>query len=140
MGALTPELLWLLLTALLVGSLWIPYVIGVNVTDFPGKAALFVRPPNPGEMKEWVHRSLRAHQNALEQLLPFAVVVVIGSLAKVSTPTTRLCAILFFWLRLAHAIGMVSGLARLPLRPLLYVAGWVAMIVFAEQILVSGNG
>jgi hypothetical protein len=56
-------------------------------------------------------------------------------LLKVWTPITAWCVFLFFWLRVAHAIGMISGLARLPLRPLLYVAGWLVTIAMAWQIL-----
>jgi uncharacterized MAPEG superfamily protein len=131
----TPELKWLMYTALLAGSLWIPFIIGVNTADFPGKEQLFVRPPDPGQMKPWVHRSLRAHQNLLEQLLPFSIVVLIGAMSRVSTSITVACSITFFWLRVAHAIGMITGFARLPLRPMIYLGGWVAMLILAWQIL-----
>jgi hypothetical protein len=32
---------------------------------------------------------------------------------------------------------MISGLARLPLRPMIYVAGWIAMLIFAWQVLLK---
>jgi uncharacterized MAPEG superfamily protein len=134
---MTPELKWLMYTALLAGSLWIPFIIGVNITDFAGKEQQFVRPPDQRHMKPWVHRSLRAHQNLLEQFLPFAIVVLIGAISRVSTSTTVACSITFFWLRVAHAIGMISGLARLPLRPMIYFAGWIAMLLFAWQVLLK---
>jgi uncharacterized MAPEG superfamily protein len=86
-------------------------------------------------MKPWVHRSLRAHQNLLEQLLPFSVIVLIGAVAGVSTRVMATCAAIFFWLRLAHAAGMVSGLARLPIRPMIYVSGWIVTILYAWQVL-----
>jgi uncharacterized MAPEG superfamily protein len=132
---MTLELKWLMYTALLAGSLWIPFIVGVNITDFPGKEQLFIRPPDPGQMRPWVHRSFRAHQNLLEQLLPFAIIVLAGAVTHVSTPVTVACSIIFFWLRVAHAIGMISGLARLPLRPMIYVAAWIVMLVFAWQVL-----
>ncbi len=132
---MTTELKWLVYTALLAGSLWIPFIVGVNTTDFSGKAQLFIRPPAPAQMKPWVHRSLRAQQNLLEQFVPFAIIVLVGALTLVSTPVTVACSIIFFWLRVAHAIGMISGLARLPLRPLIYVAAWIDMLVFAWQVL-----
>ena len=135
---MTVELKWLIYTALLAGSLWIPFIVGVNTSDFPGKAQLFIRPPDAAQMKPWVHRSLRAHQNMLEQLLPFAIVVLAGAVAHISTPVTVVCSLSFFWLRVAHAIGMISGLARLPLRPMIYVAGWIIMLVFAWQVLLKG--
>ncbi len=94
-----------------------------------------MRPPDLSTMPAWVHRSFRAHLNALEQLLPFAVVIIVGKLAGVSTPITLVSAEAFFFLRLAHAVGYVTGLARAPIRPALYFAGWVAMLASAEQIL-----
>ncbi len=132
---MTTELTWLAYTALLAGSLWIPYIIGVNVTDFQGKDVLFVRPADPGNMEPWVHRSLRAHQNLLEQLVPFAIIVLIGAIAKISTPTTIACSIIFFWLRVAHAIGMILGVARMPLRPMIYFSGWLVTLAYAWQVL-----
>lgn len=132
---MTTELTWLVYTAILAASLWMPYIVGVNVTDFEGKDGLFVRPPDMSKMAPWVHRSYRAHLNLLEQLLPFSLIVIAGALAKISTPITVWCAILFFWLRVVHAIGMITGLAKFPIRPLLYVAGWIVTLAFAWQIL-----
>ena len=132
---MTDELFWLILTAILATSLWIPYVVGINTTSFEGKAELFVRPPDSSKLAPWVHRSLRAHQNLLEQFLPFSVIVITGAILKVSTPVTVWCAICFFWLRVAHAIGMVTGVATLPLRPAIYLLGWIATLVMAWQVL-----
>jgi uncharacterized MAPEG superfamily protein len=132
---MTVELRWLTYTALFVGSLWIPFVVGVNTTSFPGKTQQFIRPPDQAQMKPWVHRSFRAHQNLLEQFVPFAVVVLVAAIAHVSTPITVACSIGFFWLRVAHAIGMISGVARFPLRPMIYFSGWIVLLVFAWQVL-----
>jgi MAPEG family len=52
-----------------------------------------------------------------------------------TTPTTVWCAALFFWLRVAHAIGMISGKARLPLRPLLFTSGWLVTMTMVWQLL-----
>ena len=132
---MTPELKWLSFTAILAASLWIPYIIGVNVSSFEGKEELFVRPPNPSKMPAWVHRSLRAHQNLLEQLLPFSVIILIGAVARVSTPIMGPLAAIFFWLRVAHAVGMISGWARLPIRPLIYFSGWIVTLLYVWQVL-----
>ena len=132
---MTPELKWLVYTALFAGSLWIPYVVGVNLTDFPGKPQQFVRPPDHSQMRPWVHRSLRAHQNLLEQLLPFAIVVMVGAVSHISTPVTVACAVIFFWLRVAHAAVMISGRAAFPIRPMIYFAGWIVTLLFAWQLL-----
>jgi uncharacterized MAPEG superfamily protein len=132
---MTHELRWLCYTAILAASLWIPYIVGINVTDFEGKNELFIRPPDHSKMRPWVHRSLRAHQNLLEQLLPFSAIVLIGAVAGVSTPVMGTCAAIFFWLRVAHAAGMVSGSARLPIRPMIYFSGWIVTVLYAWQVL-----
>jgi uncharacterized MAPEG superfamily protein len=132
---MTTELTWLVYTALLSGSMWLPYVIGVNVTDFEGKVEQFVRPPDHRKMVPWVHRTFRAQQNLLEQLLPFAIVVLVGAISHVSTATTVVCSVIFFWLRVAHAIGFITGLTRFPLRPMIYFSGWIVLLVYAWQLL-----
>jgi uncharacterized MAPEG superfamily protein len=132
---MTTELRWLLFTAVFAGSLWIPYIVGINVTDFPGKGDVFVRPPDPSKMKAWVHRAQRAHLNLLEQLPPFSIVVLVGAVTHVSTPVTAWCAPLFFWIRVVHAVGFISGLARAPIRPLLYLGGWTVTLIYAWQVL-----
>jgi hypothetical protein len=89
----TTELRWLLFTALFASSMWIPYVVSVNVTDFPGKSEQFVRPPDHRGMSAWVHRSFRAQAILIEQLVPFAIVVLVGHAASVSNGITRFAAI-----------------------------------------------
>lgn len=133
---MTTELFWLMLTALLAASLWIPYIVGVNTATYEGKESEFLRPPDHSKMPAWIHRSHRAHLNLLEQFLPFAVIVIIGHLLKVSTPVTQWCTIIFFWLRVAHAIGMITGKARLPVRPIIFTLGWLITMVFAWRVLV----
>src|SRR5579862_1992419 len=94
-NAMTTELRWLVYTALLAASLWIPYIVGINTTDFEGKKELFTRPPDHSKMPPWVHRSLRAHQNLLEQFLPYAAIVLVGAVVHVSNSVTAACAIIF---------------------------------------------
>jgi uncharacterized MAPEG superfamily protein len=92
---MTTELKWLVFTALLAGSLWMPFIVGVNVSNFEGKERLFDRPPDHSKMDPWIHRSVRAHQNLLEQLLPFAIVVIAGAVSGVTTSVTVACSIIF---------------------------------------------
>jgi uncharacterized MAPEG superfamily protein len=135
---MTTELFWLMMTAILAASLWIPFVVGVNTTpyDMPEKDSdMFVRPPDHRRMLPWVHRAFRAHQNLLEQFIPFAVIVLIGHMLQISTPITVWCSIIFFWLRVAHAIGMITAWAGLPWRPLIFTAGWVVTMVYAWVVI-----
>lgn len=132
---MTTELLFLALTALLASAMWIPFIVGVNTekADFSD----FTRPPDHALMRPWVHRAFRAHQNLLETLMPFAVVVLIAHLAGISTSVTVGASIAFFALRLVHAVGMVSGLARFPLRPVIFTASWLCTLAVGVQVVLA---
>jgi uncharacterized MAPEG superfamily protein len=128
------ELLYLLLTAILTGLLWIPVVIGYVTSRGPlTPEAYKVAPTAP--LPAWVNRANRAHQNAIENLAPFAAVVLVAQAAGISTPATATCAIVYFYARLAHAVVHLSGFGLFMARTLLFTIGWVAFIVFAATVL-----
>ncbi|MEM8656691.1 MAG: MAPEG family protein, partial [Pseudomonadota bacterium] len=109
---------------------------GVNMP--PAKQfADFHRPPDIRQMPAWVHRAYRAHQNLLEQMMPFAVIVLVAHVQGVSTGVTVGASIAFFWLRVAHAVGMISGIARFPLRPIIFTAGWLCILAIGWQVLTA---
>lgn len=134
---MTTELFFLTLTAILLASLWIPFVVGVNTTPYDGgRDHDFGRiPPDMTKFPAWVQRANRAHLNLLEQFAPFAALVLIAHVAGISNDVTVWSAVAFFWLRVAHAVGMVTGLAGIPVRPILFTAAWLAVLAFASQIL-----
>lgn len=117
---------------ILAASLWIPYIIGVNTNEVEGDG--FARPIDLRLLPEWVHRAHRAHLNLVEQGFPFAVLVLILSQIDGFSTLTYWTVIAFFWLRLAHAVGMISGLARFPLRPAIYLGGWVCCLLLAYAV------
>jgi uncharacterized MAPEG superfamily protein len=128
------ELVYLLLTAVLTGVLWIPVVIGYVTTRGLLTAETYRVPPNDA-LPPWVQRANRAHQNAVENFAPFAAVVLVGQAMGVHTATTAACAAVFFWARLAHAIVHISGTGLLKARTLLFTVAWVAFIVYAFALL-----
>jgi len=130
---MTTELTYLLLTAVLGASLWIPFIVGVNLPS-DKDVSDFNRPPDLRKMSAWVHRANRAHLNLLEQMMPFAIIVLIAHVLTVSNWVTVWAATAFFYLRVFHAVGMISGLTRFPLRPIIFTAGWVCILAIAWQI------
>ena len=134
---MTTELVYLTLVALLAASLWIPFIVGVNTMAPVEGMDPFTRPPELSDMPPWVHRAHRAHLNLIEQAVPFAIIVLIAAQAGVSTGVTVWAAAAFFWLRVAHAVGMISGLARMPVRPVIFTAGWVCILLIGWQVLVA---
>ena len=79
----------------------------------------------------WAGRARRAHLNMLENLVLFAIVVLVAHVAGKANATTALGAALFFWARLAYAIIYVAGV------PWLRTAAWAValagiLIVFSQ--------
>jgi len=123
---------------ILAASLWMPQIIGVsNLKDgtLPDDAPDgFVRIHNMHLMPAWIGRAHRAHMNLLEQAIPFAVLVLIIDRMDGFTALTYWTAIVFFWLRIAHAIGMITGWALMPVRPLIFTAGYVCCLIMAYSV------
>ncbi len=137
MSTLPTELGVLTCLMLLAASLWIPYIIGVNKYEREGIDS-FQRPPGDDGLPDWVARANRAHLNLLEQGMPFAVIILILYIADGFTTVTYWTAIVFFWLRVAHAVGMITGTARMPLRPLIFTAGWVCIMILGVSAFIAG--
>lgn len=89
------ELVYLLLTAILTGVLWIPVVVGYAISRGPLKPSDY-KTASTAPLPDWVNRANRAHMNAVENFAQFAAVVLIAQLASVSTPLTTTCAAIYF--------------------------------------------
>ncbi|MEM7522059.1 MAG: MAPEG family protein [Pseudomonadota bacterium] len=135
METLPTELGILACLAILAATLWVPYIVGVNTApegSLPEDAPDgFVRIANPSLHRPWVQRAYRAHLNLLEQALPFAILVLLLDRVDGFTALTFWTAIAFFWLRVAHAVGYITGWAGLPLRPIIFVAGYACCLLMA---------
>ena len=129
-----PELRYLVLTALLTGSLWIPVVIGYVSARGPLRSADYVRPPAT-PLPDWVQRANRAHQNAVESFAPFAAVVLAARACNVSTAITVAAADVFFWARVAHAVLHISGFRYFMARTLVFTVAWGAFVTLAIELL-----
>ena len=128
------ELLYLLLTAILTGVLWIPVVLGyVSSRGLPTPGTYKVAPTST--LPDWVNRANRAHLNAVESFAPFAAVVLIAQVAGVSSAVTQWCAVIYFHARVAHAVIHVSGFGLFMARTVAFVVAWGAFVVYAVVLL-----
>ena len=66
----------------------------------------------------WVGRAQRAHANLVENLVPFAILVLVVHTTVDSNSPTSLLALLFFYSRFAPALFYLLSLVPLP--PLLF--------------------
>ncbi|WP_422000824.1 MAPEG family protein [Reyranella sp.] len=81
----------------------------------------------------WAGRARRAHLNMVENLVLFAVLVLIAAVAGKANATTALGAMLFFWGRLAYAIVYLIGIPWL--RTLLWFVSVIGMVLIAWVLL-----
>jgi len=135
---MTTELFYLLLVALLTGVLWIPVVLGYVLSrGAPQPADYKVAPTAP--LPHWVNRANRAHLNAVENIAPFAAVVLIANSLDVSTPVTEISSAVYFYARAAHALIHISGFGLFKARTVAFTIAWVAFMTFAVELLRQAN-
>jgi len=128
---MTRELFWLTLTVILTGLLWIPYILNrVQVRGVGGAMANPSRGDRP--QADWANRMMFAHDNAVENLIIFAPLVLILAEIDYSTKWTVYACAVYFWARVAHAIVYAMGVPVL--RTLTFTVGFLAQAVLALAI------
>jgi uncharacterized MAPEG superfamily protein len=125
------ELMWLTLTVILTGILWIPYMI--DRAKVRGLMAAMDNPSrNDKPQSPWAQRMYFAHTNAVDNLVIFAPLVLILDDIGYSTQTTVIACAVYFWARLAHAIVYALGVPVL--RTLAFLVGFAAQAVLALAV------
>lgn len=79
-------------------------------------------------------RAQRAHQNLIENAVPFAIAVLVAQALHFSTPITKGAALAFIAARVVHALVYIAGIPVV--RTLAWVVGVVATIVIFVATLV----
>jgi uncharacterized MAPEG superfamily protein len=128
---MTRELFWLTLTVILTGLLWVPYV--VNRAQVRGLSGAMANPSrNDKPHAPWATRLMFAHDNAVENLVIFAPLVLILNAMDYSTQWTVLACAVYFWARLGHIIVYTLGLPVF--RTLAFTIAFLAQAVLALAI------
>ena len=125
------ELMYLVLVTLLTGVLWVPYILD----------RIFVRglldavgyPSNPKPQSPWAQRLMKAHSNAVENLVVFAPLVLVANAIGVTGPAIGTSAVVFFWARLVHAVAFTFGIPWV--RTLAFAVGVAAELCIAWHVL-----
>jgi uncharacterized MAPEG superfamily protein len=109
---MTTDLYMLVATCLL--ALLMPSVYLVGRVQSPGgmQWALGNRDTRL-ETPAWADRAVRAHANLIENLAPFAVLVLVAHVAGKANAATALGATLFFLGRIAHFAVYTAGIVGL---------------------------
>jgi uncharacterized MAPEG superfamily protein len=128
---MTRELFWLTCTVILTGILWIPYTI--NRCQIRGLGGAMANPSRSDKpQSEWATRLMFAHDNAVENLVLFAPLVLILNAIDYSSKWTVLACVVYFWSRVAHLIVYALGVPVF--RTLAFTVGFLAQAVLALAV------
>ncbi|MBL94540.1 MAG: hypothetical protein CMF70_04465 [Magnetovibrio sp.] len=130
---MTIELEMLTWTAVLTLLIWIPYILAriMNI----GLIETLTYKNDNAPVPAWAERAKKAHYNAIENLIPFTVLILVAHSMEVSNEATQSAAIAYFWLRVAHYVVYT---ASIPFgRTLMFAGAWLAQICIASQIIIS---
>jgi len=129
---MSTDLIYLAYTAILTAALWIPYVTAQVVTNGFLKPVNYADPA-PRPLPNWGKRADRTYVNAVEVFAPFAALVIIIHVTGKANSMTAFWAMLFFWMRIVHAIVYLTGIPYV--RTLVFTLGFVAVAgLFWESI------
>ena len=129
---MTVELEMLFWVSILTLFLWVPYVTSAIIND--GLLAALKWQGNEKQRFLWAERAKRAHYNAIENLIPFAVIVIIAHLANVSNEATASAAMAYFWLRVIHYLSYTFGISYI--RTPAFIGSWLAQLCIVYQIII----
>lgn len=131
-NALTPELHWTVLTAGLTSVLWIPHILQ-RIVEMGPFAALRDPKHEIATKAPWAQRAIRAHANAVENLVVFAILAVAIQVSGSGTATTASAAALFFATRAAHYVVYALGLPWM--RTPMFLIGFGCQMTLLSTIL-----
>jgi uncharacterized MAPEG superfamily protein len=133
MMAMTTELYWLTLTALMTALFWVPYILDRIIVRGLWPAISDTQPETGEQHSVWAKRLMKAHWNAVENLAIFAPAVLVAHALNITSPVTRGAVVVYFLARLVHVIVYTAGVPVL--RTLAFAMGWFAQMVIILSIL-----
>lgn len=123
---MTQELFWMLLTVAMTALFWIPYILD-RIATRGLMATLGYPDANTPPQSPWAERMMKAHDNAVENLVIFVPLVFAVQATGVHSDMTAGACALYFFARLGHVIVYVF---RIPvIRTLFFALGWLAQVI-----------
>ena len=126
------ELFYLALVTALTGLLWVPYIVDRLLVR--GLIDAVGYPENPKPQSPWARRLMKAHANAVENLVVFAPLVLLAHALGITGTAIATSAVVYFWARLVHVLAYTFAVPWV--RTLSFTAGFVAQGCIAWQLLV----
>ena len=126
------ELLYLVLVTVFTALLWVPYILDrIAVRGILGAVGY---PDDPKPQSPWAQRLIKAHANAVENLVVFATLLLCAAALGISGSTLALVAMVYFWARVVHALAYTFAVPWV--RTLAFAVGFFAQMAVAWLILV----
>jgi uncharacterized MAPEG superfamily protein len=129
--AMTTDLEMLVWTAGMTAIMWVPYILAHVLKHGMGEALTYRADAIP--LDGWAARAKKAHYNAIENLAPFAAMVIVAHLTTATNDATAAACVTYFWARLAHYCLYISGIPFA--RTITFTIGWLAMFCIFWQII-----
>lgn len=127
---MTTEFAYLVWTAILTLLIRVPWMI--NKVTVRGLTKVTGYPTESEPLSAWAHRVWVAHEDAVQNLVVFAVLVVALQLLGESNAWTRGAAAVYFWARLTHFIVYAFGIPRL--KTAAFAVAFCAQLTIAWQL------
>jgi uncharacterized MAPEG superfamily protein len=125
------ELMYLTWVTALTGLMWVPYILDrIAVWGLNDTAGY---PDNPKPQSPWARRLMKAHANAVENLVVFAALVLAAHAAGVSNSVTVAASAVYFWARVVHLLAYTFAVPWA--RTLAFAVGFFAQAAIAWQLL-----
>lgn len=128
--SLSSELYWLILTLIMTALFWMPIIVNrIREQGVWGTLGI----PRLDPDAAWAGRLMRAHVNAVENLLIFAVLILAIEIVDAHSSITATASMIYFFARLVHVIAYTSALPVV--RTLAFVAGFFCQMSLAFTLL-----
>lgn len=128
---MTIELQYLGWSAVLTLLIRIPWML--NKVTVRGLDTVTGYPLDSAPLSPWAHRAWIAHDDAVDNLVVFAALVVVLHLAGETSAWTRAAAAAYFWARCIHFIVYLFAIPRIKTAAFLVAFG--AQLVLAWHLL-----
>ena len=121
---MTIELSYLAAATLLTLLLRVGWMLNKVQVRGLGNVVGYSRESKP--LSEWGHRLWVAHEDAIQGLVTFAILVIVVHLSNLSSESTAIAAAVYFWARCVHVIAYAFALRWV--KTVSYLAGFFSQI------------
>jgi len=134
MTALSSEVYMLVLTTVFTSLLWAPHILQ-RIIEMKPYAAFRDPGHDVPTQAAWARRNIRAHTNAVENLVIFATLVIVLEMTGANSALTGSAATIYFISRVAHVIVYILAVPWL--RTPIYLLGFGCQMIIAMTILTT---